>query len=126
MPKIKTMADLTKIREQAQRDLQVREKAGTQIIVGMGTCGIAAGARETMRAILDELAERDLEVNVTTVGCIGMCTGEPLVDIVQPETGRITYGNITADRVPTLIEEHVIKGNVIRDWVIGQVTEGTE
>lgn len=123
MPKITSLEDLGKIRERAQQEINTRQKSGTQIIVGMGTCGIAAGARETMRAILDELAAHDLQVNVTTVGCIGMCTQEPLVDIVQPDTGRITYGNLTADRVPQLIEEHLVKGKIIREWIIGQATD---
>ena len=121
MPKIKSLADLTALREQAQQSLKVREKSGTQIIIGMGTCGIAAGARETMRAVLDELARRNIEANVTTVGCIGMCTEEPLLDIVQPGQDRITYGNLTADKVARLIDEHIVKGQVVREWVVGQI-----
>jgi NADP-reducing hydrogenase subunit HndB len=122
MPKIMSLEDLKKVRAQAEQTIQVREKAGTQIIVGMGTCGIAAGARETMRAILAELAKRNLQANVTTVGCIGMCVQEPLVDIVQPGKPRVTYGRLSADRVPKLIEETLVKGNVIREWVIGEIT----
>jgi NADP-reducing hydrogenase subunit HndB len=86
----------------------------------MGTCGIAAGAREVMRAILDELSNRNIVANVTTTGCIGMCTEEPLVDIERPGEGRITYGNITPDKVPALIEEHLARNRVIREWVLGQ------
>ena len=122
MPKIKSIEDLRRIREQAQEALKVRNKANTQIIVGMGTCGIAAGARETMRAVLEDLANRGIKANVTTVGCIGMCTEEPLVEIVEPGKARITYGGVTADRVPQLIEEHLVNGNVIREWVIGQIS----
>lgn len=122
MPKITSLEDLRQVRERAQGDLQVRQKAATQIIIGMGTCGIAAGARETMRAILDELASRDVTANVTTVGCIGMCTQEPLVDIVEPGKDRITYGRLTADRVPKLIEEHLLNGKIIREWVVGQMS----
>ncbi|NLS78674.1 MAG: (2Fe-2S) ferredoxin domain-containing protein [Chloroflexi bacterium] len=121
MPKVKSLEDLNKLRQQAQQDLKVREKAGTQIIIGMGTCGIAAGARETLHAILDELARRELAANVTTVGCIGMCTEEPLVDIVQPGQDRITYGHLTADRVARLVEEHLVNGRVVREWVVGQI-----
>ena len=71
-------------------------ETGTRIIVGMGTCGIAAGARETMHAILEELGKREIEANVTTVGCIGLCVKEPLVDIEQAGKARISYGNVRA------------------------------
>lgn len=121
MPKITSIEDLRQVREQAEQSIRVREKAGTQIIVGMGTCGIAAGARETLRAILAELARRGLQANVTTVGCIGMCVQEPLVDIVQPDKARITYGRVTADRIPKLIEEHLVKGNIVREWIVGEI-----
>lgn len=122
MPKIKSIEDLQRVRAQAEQTIKVREKAGTQIIVGMGTCGIAAGARDTLHAILDELARRNLEANVTTVGCIGMCVQEPLVDIIQPDRPRITYGRISSDRVPRLIEEHLVNGHIIREWVVGEIS----
>ncbi len=122
MPKIKSIEDLQRVRAQAEQTIKVREKTGTQIIVGMGTCGIAAGARDTLHAILDELARRNLQANVTTVGCIGMCVQEPLVDIIQPGQPRITYGRISSDRVPRLVEEHLINGRVIREWVVGEIS----
>ena len=125
MPKLKTLEDLKKLREEAQQDLKVRLETGTKITVGMGTCGIAAGARETMHAILEELKKREIEAHVTTVGCIGMCVKEPLVDIEQAGRPRITYGNVTPDMVPRLIEEHLIKGNVVQEWVVGRLpTQG--
>lgn len=121
MPKLKTLEDLKKLREEAQQDLKVRLETGTKITVGMGTCGIAAGARETMHAILEELKKRNIEAHVTTVGCIGMCIKEPLVDIEQAGKPRITYGNVKPDMVPRLIEEHLIKGNVVEEWVVGRL-----
>lgn len=121
MPKLKTLEDLKKVRENAEKDLKVRLETGTRIIVGMGTCGIAAGARETMHAILDELKKREIEAHVSTVGCIGMCVKEPLVDIEQAGKPRITYGNVKPDMVPRLIEEHLIKGNVVEEWAIGRL-----
>lgn len=124
MPKVTSVEELRRIRDQARLDLQVRQKAATQIVVGMGTCGIAAGARETMRTILDELARRGITANVTTVGCIGMCVQEPLVDIIEPGKPRITYGRLTADKVPRLVEEHLVKGAIIREWVVGQMAQG--
>jgi NADP-reducing hydrogenase subunit HndB len=121
MPRLKTLEDLKKLREEAQADLKVRLETGTKIIVGMGTCGIAAGARETMHAILDELKKREIDAHVTTVGCIGMCIKEPLVDIEQAGKPRITYGNVGPDMVPRLIEEHLINGNVVEEWAIGRL-----
>jgi len=120
MPRIKSLEDLKKIREDAQRDLKVRIDTGTRIIVGMGTCGIAAGARETMHAILEELAKREIDANVTTVGCVGTCVREPLVDIEQAGKPRITYGNVHPDMVPKLIEEHLINGRIVDEWVVGR------
>ena len=122
MPRLKTLEDLKQLREQAQGDLKVRLETETKIIVGMGTCGIAAGARETMHAILEELKKREIEAHVTTVGCIGMCVREPLVDIEQAGKPRITYGNVRPDMVPRLIEEHLIKGNVVDEWAIGRLS----
>ena len=121
MPKIMTIEDFRKLREDARRDIRVRLQTGTKIIVGMGTCGIAAGARETMRAILEELNKRHIDAHVTTVGCIGMCAFEPLVDVEQAGGSRITYGNIHPDKVPRLVEEHLIQGRVIEDWVVARM-----
>ncbi|MGQ9457701.1 MAG: (2Fe-2S) ferredoxin domain-containing protein [Anaerolineae bacterium] len=124
MPKLKSLEDLKRIREEARRDLQVRLETGTKITVGMGTCGIAAGARETMHAILEELKRREIEAHVTTVGCIGMCAYEPLVDIEQAGGDRITYGNIKPHMVPRLIEEHLVNGRVVEEWVVGRIPKG--
>lgn len=121
MPKVKSIADLQKIREEAQQDLKIRTETGTRIIVGMGTCGIAAGARETMHAILAELKKQEIDAHVTTVGCIGMCSKEPLVDIEQAGKPRITYCNVHPDMVPRLVDEHLLKGQVIQEWSLGRV-----
>lgn len=123
MPKLKSMEDLQKLREQVQKEIKTRTETNTTITIGMGTCGIAAGARETMRAILDELDKRNIEAHVATVGCIGMCASEPLVDIEQAGKPRITYGRVTADRVSRLIEEHLIKGGLVNEWVVGRLEE---
>ena len=121
MPKLKTLDDLKRVREEAQQSMKVRLDTGTTIIVGMGTCGIAAGARDTMHAILEELAKRQIDAHVTTVGCIGMCVKEPLVDIEQACKPRVTYGNVKPDMVPRMIEEHLIKNQPVAEWVLGRV-----
>ncbi|MBN1401835.1 MAG: (2Fe-2S) ferredoxin domain-containing protein [Anaerolineae bacterium] len=121
MPKLKSLEELRSLRQQVQQELSTRTETGTTIIIGMGTCGIAAGARETMHAVLEELKSRDIQAHVTTVGCIGMCAREPLVDIEQAGQPRVTYGNITADRVPQLIEAHLIQGRVVEEWAVGRL-----
>jgi len=121
MPKLKSIEDLQKLRTQLQKDIETRTETSTTVTIGMGTCGIAAGAREVMRAIIAELDERGIAAHVTTVGCIGMCHKEPLVDIQQGDEPRITYGNITPAKVPRLIEEHLLQGQVIDEWVVGRV-----
>jgi NADP-reducing hydrogenase subunit HndB len=124
MPKIGSLDELRKLRESAQHDLAIRRNTGTKITVGMGTCGIAAGARDTLQSVIKELDARDIEANVATVGCIGMCSKEPLVDIEQAGKPRVTYANVHPDMVPRLIEEHLVNGHVIQEWVFGRVSEG--
>jgi NADP-reducing hydrogenase subunit HndB len=122
MPKLKSLEDLERLRERAQRELKTRLETSTTITVGMGTCGIAAGARETMHAILDELEKRQIDAHVTTTGCIGMCVKEPLVDIEQAGKPRVTYGQVHPDMVPRLIEEHLINGRVVEEWAVGRIS----
>ncbi len=121
MLKLKNVEELKKLRDDVQRAFQVRTQTSTRIIIGMGTCGIAAGAREIMHAILKELEQRKIEANVETTSCIGMCVKEPLVDIEQGGMTRVTYGNIKVDMVPRLIEEHLVKGKIVQEWVIGRL-----
>ena len=121
---MKTVEDLKRLREQLQADNRIRHAAGTQIIVGMGTCGIAAGAREVLTAILDEIAKQNIQdVNVTQTGCIGMCEQEVLVDVIRTGEPRISYGKVTPDFIPTLIAEHVINGRIVEERVIGKITK---
>ncbi len=121
---MKTVEDLKRLREQLQADTRLRQGGGIQVIIGMGTCGIAAGAREVMTAILDEIAKRKLnDVVVRQTGCIGMCEKEVLVDIVRPGEPRITYGKVTPSAVPRIIGEHVVNGRIVEELVVGKITE---
>ncbi|NLF00698.1 MAG: (2Fe-2S) ferredoxin domain-containing protein [Anaerolineales bacterium] len=126
MPKLKSIAELQKLREQLQKDIISRTETSTTITVGMGTCGISAGAREVMHAVLDALDARGISAHVTTVGCIGMCHKEPLLDIQQGDEPRITYGNVTPKMVDRIIDEHLVKGQVIDEWVVGRMSAGQE
>jgi NADP-reducing hydrogenase subunit HndB len=123
MSKLMNIEDFKKLQEESRRGIRMRTKTGTRIIVGMGTCGIAAGARETMQAIVTELQRREIDAHVTTVGCIGMCASEPLVDIEQADGARITYGLVKPNMIPRLIEEHLINGRVVSEWVVGRLAK---
>lgn len=121
---MKTLEDLKRMREQFQADTKVRHAGGIQVIVGMGTCGIAAGAREVMTAILDEIAKRKLQdVTVRQTGCIGMCEKEVLVDVVRPGEPRITYGKVTPADVAKIIGEHVVNGRIVEALVVGKIAD---
>ena len=121
MPKFKGVDELDEFRQVAKQKLKAQGDTGTRIIVGMGTCGIAAGATAIQEAIVEALEQYNIDANVTSVGCIGMCSKEPLVDIEQAGYPRITYCNVSPDMVPRLIEEHLVKGHVVEDWVMGRV-----
>lgn len=118
---MKSLAELKELKNKVQKEMKKRDQ-GTraEIIVGMGTCGIAAGAREILKTVLAEVEKRDLDVRVTQTGCIGMCEKEPLIDVKLPGKERITYGNLSDADVKKIISEHVVNGNVVTDLVIAR------
>lgn len=120
MPTVKSLEDLKRIREEALQKRSLKEQAHqVEIIVGMGTPGIAAGARETMKAILQFIEERQLtDISVRQTGNIGLDSFEPIVQIQVQDQPRTTYGNITADKVDLLMREHVVEGRVVQQYVI--------
>ena len=117
---MKSLEELQKIKERAlQRRKLSGEESQARVVVAMGTCGIAAGARDTMTAILNELEKRDVsDVVVTQTGCIGLCEYEPIVQVHREGEDMVTYGPIDPDRVPQLIEQHVLGGEPVEDWVV--------
>lgn len=121
--KMTSREELIKYREEAQQKIAARTAEETRIIVGMGTCGIAAGARDVMAALLEEINNRNLQVKVTQTGCIGMCEQEPLVDVQRPGEQRITYGKVTPSDAARIIVGHVMHGNIVEDLVIARFEE---
>lgn len=117
---MKSLEELQKIKERAlERRKMSGEGARARVVVAMGTCGIAAGARDTMSAILGELEKKGItNVVVTQTGCIGLCEYEPIVQVQIAESDPVTYGKIDTARVPTLIEQHVVGGTPITEWVV--------
>lgn len=120
---IKSLEDLKKIKEEALKETAARNNEGTKIIIGMGTCGIAAGAREVLAKVIEEVDKRNANVNITQTGCIGMCEKEVLIDIVKPGKARITYGNVIPSIVPKIIAEHVINDIIVEEYVIAKLEE---
>jgi NADP-reducing hydrogenase subunit HndB len=117
------LEELKKIREQAKKDMEQRQHGrGTKlVIVGMGTCGIGAGARDVMAALLDELSKRGVhDVEVTQTGCGGYCEYEPLVTVVE-ERGQVMYGKVTPDDAREIVRSHLIEGNILGNLVFEPV-----
>jgi NADP-reducing hydrogenase subunit HndB len=91
----------------------------SQVIVGMGTCGIAAGARDTMKTILSEIETQNLEgIVVTQTGCIGLCEKEPIVQVIVGESPKVTYGKVTPTIARRILKEHVLGGQIVKENVI--------
>ena len=122
---MKSLAELQAIKDKMKDKVILREGVNdVRVVVGMATCGIAAGAREVMSAILQELNKRHLfDVQVQQTGCIGMCEKEVLVDVVRPGEARITYGKVTPEDVPKLIAEHVVNGHIVEELVVGRLDQ---
>ncbi len=121
MPKINNLEELKKLKEKSSAETAARKEGTYRVIIGLGTCGIAAGGRKIMEAAMEEIAKRGLkDVSIETTGCIGMCQNEPLMDIVRPGEPRVTYGNLKPEDVPRIIADHLVNGIVVEDKVIGR------
>ncbi len=121
MNKIRSLDDLKKVGEQAREAITVREGGDVKVAVGMGTCGIAAGAREVVSAVINELAERNVKgVSVTQTGCAGSCEHEPLLTVSSAEGPHVTYANVSPDQARKIIVQHVINGEVLDEWVLAE------
>ena len=121
---MKSLEELRAIKEQMQSKVNLREENKsdvTRVVVGMATCGIAAGARPVLNAFVEEVQKRGLSnIMVTQAGCLGMCKLEPMVEIVAPDGEKATYVLLTADMVPKIVQEHLVNGNVVSEYTIGK------
>jgi NADP-reducing hydrogenase subunit HndB len=118
---MKSLEDLKKLREKLQADTKLRASDGIKVTVGMGTCGIAAGAREVMAALMEEVKKRNLsDIVFQQTGCIGMCEKEVLVDILLPGEPSITYGNVRPSDAGRLVAEHIANGRIVKDLVVAK------
>ena len=120
---MKSLAELEAIRKATLSRINVRtEEKGetTRVVIGMATCGIAAGARPVMLAFMDEIEKRKLNhVTVSQTGCVGMCRLEPMVDVIVPGKEKVTYVHVKPDMVPRIVAEHVVNGRPVQEYTIG-------
>lgn len=118
---MKSLEELAKIREAALEKVDLRkERKGTRIVVGMATCGISAGARPVLTALLEEVQKRNLQdVEVTQTGCIGVCRLEPIIEVYKEGEGKTTYVELTAEKAKKIIADHIVNGNVVTEYTIG-------
>jgi NADP-reducing hydrogenase subunit HndB len=120
MSAIKSLEDLKRVREEALEKRKVKTADGSvQVTVAMGTCGIAAGAHDTMKAILDHIESQNISgVIVSQTGCIGKCDYEPIVAVAIGSEPKVMYGHINPERARKILQEHVAGGKVLTEWVI--------
>lgn len=118
---MKTIQELEEIRKRTLDTINVRkDRSGTRVVVGMATCGIAAGARPVLLAIMDEVKKHDLaDVVVAQTGCIGMCRLEPIVEVYKPGEEKVTYIKVTASKAIRIVNEHIMQGKVVDEYTIG-------
>jgi len=122
---MRTLEELKAIREKARQDMNVRQDSGSnniRVVVGMATCGIAAGARPVLSACVEEVRRRELHnVTVTQTGCIGVCRLEPIVEVFVPGEEKVTYVNMTPEKAAQVIAEHIVNHQVKSEYTIGSI-----
>jgi NADP-reducing hydrogenase subunit HndB len=124
-----TLEDLRRLRDSKRTDLMRRDAAGKeiQVIVGMGTCGIAAGAKNTLEAFLKEIDEHKLveSVLIRQSGCMGFCNSEPTVEVVVPGMPAVIYGKVDAAVAREIVEKHLIGRGLVDNHILDRPTVGT-
>ena len=119
---MKTLADLEAIRAKALENIAMRKDVhdAARVVVGMATCGIAAGARPVMLAFVEEINKRGLQhVTVSQTGCIGMCRLEPMVEVYVKDQEKVTYVHMSPEKVAKVVTEHIINGRPVEEYTIG-------
>lgn len=118
---MKSLEELLAIRDKAKAAMTDREGTGDgiRVVVGMATCGIAAGARPVLNAFVDEVAKRNLKnVTVAQTGCIGMCQYEPIVEVFEPGKEKVTYIKMDAAKASIVVEKHLIGGTPVAEYML--------
>jgi len=117
--------DLDKITEKIKRTTLLREGSGrARVIVHMGTCGIAAGARDIMKALLDEIETKDTkDVMVTTSSCAGLCSREPMITVELQDQPAVKYVDVTPEKIKEIFSKHVIGEQIVTEYALAQGSE---
>lgn len=121
--------DLDRITEKVRRTTILREGGDerAKVTVHLGTCGIAAGARPVMTALLEEIEKRDIkDVFVTTSGCAGLCSREPMATVELVGQAPVKYADLDADKICRILQEHVLRGKIVREYALAVGSERTE
>ena len=123
---MKSLEELAALRERMKNNVAMRQdnSTATRVVVGMATCGIAAGARPVLTAFVEEVNRRGLkDVVVTQAGCIGMCKLEPIVEVFQPGKEKVTYVKMTPEKVSRIVTEHLVNGRPVTEYTVGAYME---
>ncbi|HCX62378.1 (2Fe-2S) ferredoxin domain-containing protein [Sedimentibacter sp.] len=117
---MKSLEELKKLREEAIKNVDLRNTdKDTRVVVGMATCGIAAGARPVLTTFVEEVAKRNLvNVQVVQTGCIGMCTYEPIVEVYAADKEKVTYIHVDSDKAKRIVSEHLVNNKIVREFTI--------
>ena len=119
---MKSLAELAAIRARMLEQVNLRkdDNIDTRVVVGMATCGIAAGARPVMLAFIEELKKRGIEnVTVAQTGCVGMCRLEPMVDVYVKDQEKVTYVHMSPEKVARIVNDHIVNGRPVEEYTIG-------
>ena len=119
---MKSLAELAAIRARMLEQVNLRkdDNIDTRVVVGMATCGIAAGARPVMLAFIEELKKRGIDnVTVAQTGCVGMCRLEPMVEVYVKDQEKVTYVHMNPDKVARVVGEHIVNGKPVDEFTIG-------
>ena len=123
---MKSLEELAALGERMKNNVAMRQdnSTATRVVVGMATCGIAAGARPVLTAFVEEVNRRGLkDVVVTQAGCIGMCKLEPIVEVFQPGKEKVTYVKMTPEKVSRIVTEHLVNGSPVTEYTVGAYME---
>ena len=121
---MKSLEELAAIKEKMKSRVILREGTGdTRIVVGMATCGIAAGARPVLNKLVELVNGSDLveKVSVSQTGCVGLCQYEPIVEVYEADKEKVTYVKMTAEKAERIVEEHIKGGKIVEEYTIGNM-----
>ena len=123
---MKSLKELEAIRDRMRQTVNTRESDSNtiRVVVGMATCGISAGARPVLNAIVEELARENVAgVQVTQTGCIGICQYEPVVEVYEPGKEKVTYVKMTPEKSIRMVHHHLMNGEPVEEYTIGSLTK---